>query len=468
MSGIVSGQLVGAGMDDRPIPEPDLARSAVRKAVRRILPLLILAYLVAYTDRVNISFAAKTMNADLGFSATMYGLGGGLFFLGYALFEVPSNLMLVRFGARTWIARIMVTWGVIAVCMVLVRTPMEFYAVRFLLGVAEAGFFPGVLFYLSHWFPRAEHGRVIGRLYIAAPLATIVMGAMSGWLLSLEGVARLHGWQWLFLVQGAPSILVGLAVLWWLPDSPNAARWLTEPEKDWLQGALAADERRIGEPVSHTILAAMGNTRVLLLGIVGMLSIGAQVAFILSAPAVLAEKTGFDVTHVGYLVSAGGVTGVLGMVIGGWISDRSGDRFRVAAACLLLLAGSVLAIAFTTSPIVAIVGYLIYGATGFTALMLAVVVWTDVLHIRLLAVGTAAINTLSQIGGFAAPYAWGVAKDATGSFHAGLLALPLAYAAAAAVVLLLRRQVRGRRPDPPRETVTTPSVMPVQPPVSPA
>ncbi len=420
-------------------------RQATAKAVWRILPLVILAYLVAYIDRVNISFAAKTMDADLGFSATVYGLGGGLFFLGYALFEVPSNLILVRVGARRWIARIMITWGLIGVSMTLVRTPIQFYVLRFLLGAAEAGFFPGVLFYLSHWFPRPDHGRIVSRFYIAAPLSTVAMGAASGWLLGLEGVARLHGWQWLFLVQGAPSVLAGFALLWWLPDSPKAAGWLTEAETAALSEALEADQRRLGEPRSHNLLAAIGNVRVLSLGLVGMLSIGAQIAFTLSAPAVLAEKTGLDVAHVGYLVSVGGVVGALGMLIGGWASDRSGDRFLVCASCLVLVAAAVLAIALATSPPIAILAYLVFGAATFTVLMLEVVIWTDVLHMRLLAVGSAAINTMSQVGGFAAPYAWGVAKDATGSFHAGLLTLPAAYLAAAGVVLMLRHHVRRER-----------------------
>ena len=430
-------------MDEAQIPDRDLLRAATGKAALRILPLVILAYLVAYVDRVNISFAAKTMSADLGFSATVYGLGGGLFFLGYALLEVPSNLVLVRVGARAWIARIMITWGVIGVCMMLVRTPMQFYLARFLLGVAEAGFFPGVLYYLSQWFPRGEHGRVVSRFYIAAPLSTVAMGAVSGWLLGLDGLANLHGWQWLFLVQGTPSVLVGVALLWWLPASPGDVSWLSPREKAALSAALAADDLRIGEPISHSFWAALSHPRVLLLGATGFLSLAAQVTFILSAPAILAAKTGLDVTHVGYLISAGGVLGALGMLLGGWISDRSGDRFLVAAACMLVIAGAFLAIALATSPLVAIVAYLVFGATTFTVLMLSVVIWTDVLHIRLLAVGSAAINTLGNIGAFVGPFAWGIARDATGSFQAGLLALPVAYIAAAAIVLTLRRRVRG-------------------------
>ena len=186
-----------------------IARSAIRKASWRILPLLGLGYLVAYVDRANISFAAPRMNADLHFTATVYGLGAGLFFLSYGVFEVPSNLLLMRFGARRWLARIMITWGMLAMAMMLVRTPLQFYIVRFLLGFAEAGFFPGVVFYLSHWFPKAQRGRAVSRFYASGPLSVIVMGLVSGALLKLDGRSGLHGWQWLFLLEGLPAVLMG-------------------------------------------------------------------------------------------------------------------------------------------------------------------------------------------------------------------------------------------------------------------
>src|SRR5437660_5576264 len=193
-----------------------LERSAVAKASWRLLPLIALGYGISYVDRVNISFAALQMNRDLHFSATIYGLGGGLFFLGYALFEIPSNLMLVRFGARRWIARIMFTWGLLAVGMMFVRSPMQFYIMRFLLGVAEAGFFPGVLYYLSGWFPVAQRGRAVSRFYVAVPLASVVMGGVSGQLLALDGIGQLQGWQWLFLAEGLPSVLMAFLLLRWL------------------------------------------------------------------------------------------------------------------------------------------------------------------------------------------------------------------------------------------------------------
>ena len=254
-------------MDKQRLPDDAVGHTAMTKALWRILPLIALAYLFAFMDRVNVSFAAAQMNDDLKFSATIYGLGGGLFFLGYALFEIPSNLMLVRFGARQWIARIMTSWGLLAACMMFIQTPMQFYVVRFLLGVAEAGFYPGVIYYFSGWFPQSYRGRAVSRFYVASPLASVVMGGISGGLLGLDGLGNLQGWQWLFLVQGLPAVFVGLLVLRFLPDAPATVAWLTEPEKKWLQDTLAHEQARMRQPVGHNVLAAFRNPRVLLLGV---------------------------------------------------------------------------------------------------------------------------------------------------------------------------------------------------------
>ena len=208
-----------------------IGRAAVSKASWRLLPLIGLGYGIAYMDRVNISFAALQMNQDLHFSATVYGLGGGLFFLSYAMLEVPSNLLLVRFGARRWIARIMLTWGLLAAGMMFVKTPTQFYVMRFLLGSAEAGFFPGVGFYLMQWFPAAHRGRAISRFYVALPLRSVVMGAVAGSLLNRHGQFGLAGWQWLFLVEGLPAVILSAVILVGLPDSPAQAAWLTDNER---------------------------------------------------------------------------------------------------------------------------------------------------------------------------------------------------------------------------------------------
>ena len=431
-------------MDDAPLPQDSIARSAMRKAFWRILPLIALAYLFAYMDRVNVAFAATQMNEDLMFSATIYGLGGGLFFLGYALFEIPSNLMLVRFGARQWIARIMITWGLLSAGMMFVNSPLQFYILRFLLGVAEAGFYPGVIYYFSGWFPVCHRGRAVSRFYVASPLASVVMGGISGSLLGLDEVGGLQGWQWLFLVQGLPTVLVGLIVLRFLPNTPATATWLTGPEKDWIQTELAREQARIGTPASHKLLAAFRNPRILLLGAIGFLLIGVITTFILSAPMVLAGATGLDAHKVGYLVSLGGLVGAIAMLVAGNHADRHGDRFLNAFWCAIVLAGALLVIALSPAPSIVILAYLAFALACFTVPMLTSSGWAEVLHVRELAVGAAAINTMSQIGAFVSPFAWGVAKDATGTFHAGLAALVMMTLLMAALVLLLRAQVRNR------------------------
>ncbi len=214
--------------------------SAQRKAAIRLLPIISIGYGLAYMDRINISFASLRMNSDLHFSATVYGLGAGLFFIGYALCEVPSNLLLLRFGPKRWLARIMLTWGLLAAAMMFVRTPWQFYGVRLLLGMAEAGFFPGVIYYLTLWFPAKMRARAVSRFYIALPLSSVLMGAVAGWLMGLQGTLGLAGWQWLFLVEGLPAALFSFVFLWMLPDGPMQAEWLTVEERMWLKRQLDA------------------------------------------------------------------------------------------------------------------------------------------------------------------------------------------------------------------------------------
>jgi ACS family tartrate transporter-like MFS transporter len=421
-----------------------IGASAMKKAFWRILPLILVAYLFAYMDRVNVSFAAASMNEDLKFSATVYGLGGGLFFLGYALFEIPSNLMLVRFGARKWIARIMITWGLLSAAMIFVETPVQFYVLRFLLGVAEAGFYPGVIFYFAGWFPPCHRSRAVSRIYVAAPLASVAMGAMSGWLLSLDGNAGLRGWQWLFLVQGLPTVLVGLVVLRYLPDAPATVAWLTQPEKDWIDTELAREQMRIGAPPEHNVRAAFRNPRVLLLGLFGCLVIGVTTTVILNAPLILHGGTRLDAKWMGYVVALGGVLGAAAIVYGGNHADRHGDRWGNAFWCSLVLAGAVLVIGLAPSPMLVIIAYLAFATVCFTICMLTSSGWAEVLHVRELAIGAAAINTMSQIGAFVTPYGWGIAKDATGSFRPALITLSIIAVVMAGLLLIVRQHVRGR------------------------
>ncbi len=264
-------------------PNEAIGRSALRKATLHLIPLIALGYGTAYIDRVNISFASLQMNRDLHFSATVYGFGAGLFFLSYAACEIPSNLLLYRFGARRWLSRIMVTWGIIAIAMLFVQTPWQFYTARFFLGVAEAGFFPGVIFYLTQWFPQELRARTISRFYISLPLSSVLIGLVAGPLLNLDGHLGLRGWQWLFLVEGIPAILLGVVFLLILPDGPQQAKWLTEDERAWIIHHVLNDPSLVGEN-SHALGAALLDPRVWQVGIFMMLMLGSSYAYTYVAP----------------------------------------------------------------------------------------------------------------------------------------------------------------------------------------
>ncbi len=420
-----------------------IGRTALAKASWRLLPLLGVGYGVAYMDRVNISFASLRMNADLHFSATVYGLGGGLFFLAYALLEIPSNLILAKVGARRWIARIMISWGVLAAGMMFVRTPTQFYIMRFLLGAAEAGFFPGAVFYLMGWFPAAYRGRAISGFYIAYPLSNVFMGVVAGGLLGLHGRLGLAGWQWLFLMEGLPAVALSVVFLILLPDEPATAPWLTEGERAWIADGLAADRAALAHEPDPGLKATLLSPLVIGMGLVNMLALGAYYAFNLSAPAVLGQYTGLDVTRVGLLVATAGLLGGGAMIIVSRRSDRVGERHLHVAVPLLIVVVAFALMALVHTPVVTMIAYLV-AQTAYSAA--AAVIWlipSDRLSGRSAAGGVAAIGTIGMIGSFLAPFGWGVLKDRTGGYEAGLMVLPALFFVAAAIVLWLR--ATGRR-----------------------
>lgn len=418
-----------------------VGRSALRKATWRLLPLIGLGYGISYMDRSNISYAAAQMSLDLNFSATIYGFGGGLFFLAYALFEVPSNLALVRFGARRWIARIMLTWGALAMAMMLVRTPLEFYAMRFLLGAAEAGFFPGVMFYLMHWFPARERGRAVSRFYVALPLSVTVMGAAAGALLNLQGVFGLRGWQWLFLVEGLPAILLGLTIFLLLPDSPAQARWLTAPERDWIAQQLAADKTTPGASAHAGILRTLLDPRVLLLGLCNICIMGGNYAFALSGPTILKDGTGLDATQVGFMMSLVALLGAAAMIAAGWHSDRRRERHLHLIAFLVVQAFAYLAMGLLALPSAFVLAYVFAYTASMAIQAVFFLIPSDFLRGPSAAAGLAAVGSIGMIGAFVGPTAWGIARDLTGGYRAGLLSLFIPYALAAVIVIILRRNL---------------------------
>jgi ACS family tartrate transporter-like MFS transporter len=416
----------------------------MRKASWRIFPLLGLGYLIAYMDRVNVSFAALQMNVDLKFSATVYGLGAGMFFLSYSLFEIPSNLLLIRFGARRWIARIMISWGALVVAMMFIRTPLQFYVLRFLFGLAEAGFFPGVIYYVAHWFPHAERGRAISRFYLFMPLGTAVMGALSVFLLTLNGLANLRGWQWLFLVEGFPAVIVGLGILRFLPDGPATANWLTTPERNWLIGVLERDGDVTGDPPHGHVLSSLRNPLVLWLALMYLFTAATALTFSLSAPVVLKERSGLGTQTIGILVSLAGTLGALSMLAVGWISDQRLDRFTPLLLALLGEMLGLLVIALAPSPFAVVIAYLVFFSSWSAAMLAQSVIWADLFHVRVLGICSAAINSVAQMGNFFGPTAFGAARDATGSYDVGLMVMPIFPLIALVMSAALMRKLKGK------------------------
>jgi ACS family tartrate transporter-like MFS transporter len=414
------------------------ALSAVRKVSRRLIPFLFLLYILNFLDRVNVGFAALQMNQDLGFGPAVYGLGAGIFFLGYCLFEVPSNLILLRTGARLWIARIMVTWGLVASAMMFVTTPQSFYFMRALLGVAEAGFFPGIIFYLTYWFPARERARAYSWFLAAIPISGILGGPISGALLGLHGWLGLRGWQWLFLLEGIPSVIVGILVFLVLPDRPKNARWLTPAERDWLENTLAAERERATAEHGTSLRRALRNPAVWLLATLYFLIVVGLYGTNLWLPQLLKGASGLSDFGVGLLTVVPYLIAAAGMALVGAHSDRTGERhWHVAGPALVAAAGFLLAtVARHPAAVVAAFSLVAFGVLSplgpFWALP------TVFLRGQAAAGGIALINSIGAVGGFVGPYLLGVVKDRTGSFAGALVAVAAMCVAAAGVALWLK------------------------------
>jgi ACS family tartrate transporter-like MFS transporter len=425
--------------------DASIGASALRKAGLRLIPVISVGYGLAFMDRINISFASLQMNRDLHFSASVYGFGAGLFFIGYALCEVPSNLLLLRFGARRWLARIMFTWGLLAAATMFVRTPLEFNVLRFLLGMAEAGFYPGVIFYLTLWFPARMRARAVSRFYVSLPLSSVVMGSLAGWLLGLGGKLGLAGWQWLFLVEGLPTAVFSLVILKMLPDGPAKATWLTAEEKAWLEGQLKADGEKAHLGHSAGIARALLEPKVWMIGAYFFFALITSYAYGFSAPAILQEATGWSVRNVGFLVACFGLAGAVGMLVNSAHSDRRGERaLHCIVPCMVMAAGYLTA-SFAREPWLVVAAL----AASFVAFMSmlgpANALPMQFLAGRAAAAGIAAMNTITMFAGFVGPYWMGVMKDYTGSYAAGLRGLALPCLLAAGTMYALTRSL-ARRP----------------------
>jgi D-galactonate transporter len=426
-----------------------MEKRVIGKVMRRLIPFLILCYFVAYLDRVNVGFAKLHMNQALGFSEAAFGLGAGLFFIAYFLFEVPSNLFLERVGARVWIARIMISWGIVSAAFAFIPSISSttgasnetvFYTLRLLLGACEAGFFPGIIFYLTLWFPAVYRARVISFFMLAIPISSIVGSPISGLLLNVTGLG-LDGWQWLFILEALPSILVGFCVLYYLTDFPRQARWLQPAEIAWLEN-VQATEKRNKEKVEHlSLLQALTDIRILLCALVYFCLNAASYGVAFFLPTII-KGFGVSDTQTGLLAALPFVFGAVGMVLLGGHSDRTMERKGHVAVALLMAGVGIGMSGLVSSPVV-IMALLCFAQIGVSAV--PPMFWplpASFLTGASAAAGIAAINSLGNLSGFAGPFAMGYLKDLTGTFTAGLLLLAGCAVIGAAVVMSLRIDVR--------------------------
>jgi ACS family tartrate transporter-like MFS transporter len=422
----------------------------VKTVFLRLMPLLLACYLLAYLDRINIGFAAITMNRDLGLDAYHYGLGAGLFFWGYFFFEVPSNLALERFGARRWIARIMVTWGVVSMGTAFISGWMSFVALRFLLGIAEAGLFPGVILYLTYWFTATYRARIIAAFMVGIPASLAIGSPISTAILAMHGIAGFKGWQWLFLIEGAPTLLLAVIVLLVLPDRPKDARWLSDEQKQWLQGTLDREQKAVEATHRMSFWRTFIDHRVLGLSFIYFANLTTNLGLAFFLPQMIKDM-GFSNVQSSFVTAIPYVIGTVGTLAFGYVSDKYKER-RISLCLALIVSALGLAGAAFIGNSIAAVAWMSIAAVGIYGAKAPF--WplpSMFLTGSAAAGGIALINSVGNLGGFAGPYIMGWVKNATGNYKAGLYVLAAFGIAAAIVTLIIVKAA------PARETVDGPS-----------
>jgi ACS family tartrate transporter-like MFS transporter len=418
----------------------ELERRTMRKVSLRLLPLLFVLYIASYLDRTNLGMAALQMNKQIGLSATAYAFGASIFFIGYALFEVPSNIILARVGARRWIARIAITWGILSCAMLLARGQWSFYALRFLLGLAEAGYFPGIVFYLSHWYPERRRARAISRFMIGIPLASIVGGPLGGLLLGLNGHFGLAGWQWLFLVEGLPAVVLGIVVLVTLTEKPADAKWLDADEKAWLANELTQEQKRPGTQ-ERGILETLRNPTVWVLALPYFVTLLCGLSINFWAPTIMKEMLRLTNQQVGLVMGLIGVVGMTGMLTNGWHSDRTDERLAHVAVPIFIAALGMLLAGATGNPVFVVVGMAMVVFGHNTMLPVYWCLPSSFLRGTGVAAGIGLINSLGNLGGFVGPNLFGTVKNSTGNYSLAFYFL----SALALIASMITFRLRGAK-----------------------
>ena len=426
--------------------DADLERATMKRVGQRILPFVFVLYIFNFLDRSNVGLAALQMNKDLGFSSAAFGLGAGIFFIGYALFEVPSNLVLVKVGARRWVAWIMITWGIIAIGMMFVRTPMQFYVLRFSLGVAEAGFFPAIIYYLSQWFPASMRARSMAKFMIAIPLSGLLGGPLGGWLLGFDGRLGLQGWQWLFLVEGVPSVLLGFVTLKYLTEQPAQAQWLAPEQRTWLAGRLERDLRE--HPSDHGMppLRALLHPLIWLAALPELLVTTAGYAYLFWGPILIRETLKTSNAMTGLVTGGVAILCAAAMLIVGASSDRKGERTGHASFCAAMVTVGCLGAALFNDPVARFASVVLMqvSVTAFLAPFWCIP--TLVLSGSSAAVGIALVNAIGSVGGFIGPNAIGFFRNSIGGDTGAFLGLgAMSFTAATIIFFMGRSPLLARR-----------------------
>ena len=422
-----------------------LERSTMRKVYLRLLPFAVLSYVLAYIDRINVSFAGLTMRGDLGMSAGTFGFAVGMFYWGYFIFEVPSNVILEKIGARIWIARIMITWGILAGLTAVVTGSTSFAIVRFLLGVAEAGFFPGLILYFTYWFPSYHHARIVSGFLVGLPVAVAVGAPISTGLLGLDGLFGLKGWQVMYIAEAIPTVVIGVLTFFVLTDKPEQAKFLTAEERNWLVTTIAAERRATEAVRKFTLWQALYNPKVLLLALNYFGIVTASLGMLIFIPQMIKSMGDYSNMTVGWLTMIPYICGAIAMVVWGRISDRMNERrWNLFIGCVFSTVGLVIA-GMTMGTWWALVGMSIaamgfYGSKGpFFAMPPMFLSGAG------LAAGIAWINSIGNLGGFFGPWYVGVMKDLTGNYAGGLYGLAL-LGLIAAIVCALFLHIPNRLP----------------------
>ncbi len=423
----------------------ELEQRTIRKVSARLIPFLMLCYFIAYLDRVNVGFAAITMNKDIGLTATMFGFGSGIFFLAYFFFEVPSNLFLNRFGARKWIARIMVTWGIVSGLVAFVvpigrvtglGNEYSFYLLRILLGLAEAGFFPGIIFYLTLWYPSAYRARIIGMFMAAIPISSVIGAPVSGAVLGMDGLGGLAGWQWLFIIEAVPSLVLAVVTFSYLTDRPAEATWLAEDERAWLDVRLQAERAQREAVHAMSVWQAIFHIKVWALSFVYFGAVAGLYGVQFWLPQIV-KAFGLTNFGTGVVVALPFAVASVAMVYYGRHSDKTLERPRHSAVALGVVALGIAAATLTSDPLLMMVAFTLGTVGVFAALPMIWTLPTAVLSGASAAAGIAVINSVGNLAGFVGPFAMGWIKDATGSFSGGLLLIAALAVVSLVIVLVL-------------------------------